>query len=154
MAEIHNVIIRALNSAYHHAGNVKPGTQDAANLLQYSQIICELIETHHDWEETSYYPAIEAFAQQPGILQGSVEQHKAFEKGMHNFHEYCRATSKEEYTSSSFRALIDEFSRPLNKHLHEEPTVFYSLGPLDSNRLDRIYLEQEKIVVAKGDPWK
>lgn len=154
MAEIHNVMIRALNSAYDHAGRVRPGTKQATQLLQYSQIICEMIETHHEWEETSYFPAIEAFAKQPGILQQNIEQHKAFEQGIHNFSEYCKATSKDEYTTSTFQALIDEFSQPLNKHFHEEPALFYSLGPLDSEGLDRVFLEQGKIAMAKADPWK
>ena len=154
MAEIHNVIIRALNSAYANAGNVKPGTKEAADLLQYSQIICEMIQTHHDWEETSYYPAVEAFAKQPGILQQNIEQHQAFEEGVHKFHEYCKGASKAEYTTVDFRTLINKFSQPLNRHFHEEPALFYSLGHLDSEGLDRVFLEQEKIVLAKADPWK
>jgi len=154
MAEIHNVIMNALNSAYARAGDVKPGTDQATHLLQFSQFICEMIETHHDWEETSYYPAIEAFAKQPGLLKQNIEQHKAVEQGIHDFYEYCKTTTKEKYTTSSFRALIDEFSKPLNQHFHEEPPLFYSLKDLDSAGLDRVYAEQEKIVVAKADPWK
>lgn len=152
MTELHNILIRGLNSSYHHAERIKPGTQDAADLCLYSQFLCELIKAHHDWEENSFFPALEAFAGQPGIFNSNIQQHHAFENGLQKFHEYCKQ-SKEKFSPQRFRDMIDEFAPSLEKHLHEEPLSFYRLRHLDSDGLSKVYLEQAKIARSKADPW-
>jgi hemerythrin-like domain-containing protein len=152
MTELHNILIRGLNSAYHHAERIKPGTQDTADLCLYSQFLCELIKAHHDWEENSFFPALEAFAGQPGIFNFNIQQHHAFEDGLQKFHEYCKQ-SEEKFSPQRFRDMIDEFAPSLEKHLHEEPLSFYRLRHLDSDGLSKVYLEQAKIARSKADPW-
>lgn len=152
MAEFHNILIRSFNSAYQNAEGIKPGTQDAEDLLLYSRFLCEVMIMHHDWEETSYFPALETFAGQPGILGSNVQQHHAFEKGLGRFLEYCKQP-KEQFSAQKFQALIDEFAPALEKHFHEEPPSFYRLRHLDSDGLSKIYLEQEKIALSKSNPW-
>ena len=152
MIQFHNILIRALNSAYQHAEGIESGSQDAVDLFTYSRFICELIGAHHDWEEKNYFPALETFAGQPGILESNIEQHHAFEEGLREFHEYCKQ-SKENFSAVKFRALIDAFATSFGKHLHEEPLSFYRLRHLDSDGLVKIYFEQEKIAIAQADPW-
>ena len=153
MGDFHNNLIRAFNSLYEQAGDIKPGSQDAANFLSYSQLVCEIVDMHHDWEETSYFPAVEAFAKEPGILGSNVAQHKAFENGLHQFAAYCK-TAKDNYEAARYRELIDSFAQPLQQHLHEEPLTFYRLRHVDSEGLQKVSEEQDKIALAKADPWR
>jgi hemerythrin-like domain-containing protein len=153
MAEFHNILIRSLNSVYKSSEGVKSGTRDAADLLLYGQFLCDMIEVHHSWEETSYFPALEKFAGQRGILESNVEQHHAFEKGLQTLHEYCQIPT-ERFSTQKLQGLIEDIAPALNKHLHEEPLSFYRLRHLDSSGLRKVYEEQKEIARAKGDIWR
>lgn len=73
---------------------------------------------HHNWEEASYFPALEKFAGQPGILESDVDQHHAFEKRLQTLHEYCQVPM-EQFSTQKLRGLIEDIAPALNKHLHE-----------------------------------
>ena len=119
--------------------------------MLFAQICCEVLDTHHDWEENSYFPALETVAGKPGLFQGDVEQHHAFHAGLKKFEKYCQETTKEDFSSQKFRALIEAFAPALSKHLHEEPPTFLKLKDVDSDELTRVYLEQEKVVMAHAN---
>ncbi|OBT81163.1 hypothetical protein VE02_10351 [Pseudogymnoascus sp. 03VT05] len=131
MGEFHNCVLRAINSAYRHSFTTPP-SRDAADLLRYSLTICSMIAAHHNWEETSYFPALEALAGQPGILALNIVEH-------HNGEE--------------FRARMRAFAPSLERHLSGELETFYRLRELDSGALLEVYRKQEKIALEKGDMW-
>lgn len=154
MGEFHNILFRALNSAYMHSRTLATKS-DVTDLLQYSQIICEMINEHHDWEETSYFAALEKAAGKPGLLSVNVEQHHEFEEGLHRFAAYCRDPSSERGFGDGrkFREMMDEFAPTLQKHMHAEPETFFGLRDASSEVLDRVFAEQEKLVIKKANPW-
>ncbi|KFY43848.1 hypothetical protein V494_01785 [Pseudogymnoascus sp. VKM F-4513 (FW-928)] len=152
MGEFHNCILRALNSAYRHSFTTPP-PRDAADLLRYCLAICSMISAHHDWEENSYFPALEAFAGQPGILASNIVQHHEFEDSLAAFQAYCEATTGEGFSGEEFRSKMRAFAPPLERHLSGEPETFYRLRELDSGALLEVYRKQEKIALAKGDMW-
>lgn len=117
----------------------------------FAQVCCEVLDIHHDWEENSYFPALEKAAGKPGLFQGDVQQHHAFEAGFKRFQTYCQETTKEEFSAQKFRALIEDFAPSLNKHLHAEPPTFLKLKDVDSEELSRVYLEQEKIALSHAN---
>ncbi|KFX93313.1 hypothetical protein V490_04897 [Pseudogymnoascus sp. VKM F-3557] len=102
MGEFHNCLLRGLNSAYRHSFTTPP-SRDAADLLRYSLLVCSLISAHHDWEENSYFPALEALAGQPGILDSNVVQHHEFEDGLAAFKAYCETTTGNGFSGEEFR---------------------------------------------------
>jgi hemerythrin-like domain-containing protein len=154
MGEIHNCIFRALNSAYLNSERVKPGSPDVPNLLMFCHFVCQLMGAHHDWEETSYFPALEKFAGAPGLLKSNVEEHGTFEEPLSDFNAFCiNPNTAKLYSPEKFRAMIDEFAPALGSHLHAEPETLYRLRHFDSTELEKVSEEQNKIVVAKGDSW-
>ena len=153
MGDFHNNLIRAFNTLYEQADKIEPGSRDVTDFLSYSQVVCEIVDMHHDWEETSYFPAVEAFAKEPGILGSNVAQHEAFEAGLHRFSAYCKSKGGD-YRATRYRELIDSFALPLEQHLHEEPATFYRLRFVDSEGLRKVSEEQDKIALAKADPWR
>lgn len=152
MGEFHNCILRGLNSAYRHSFTTPP-SRDAADLLRYSVLVCSLISAHHDWEENSYFPALEALAGQPGILDSNVVQHHEFEDGLAAFKAYCETTTGNGFSGEEFRERMRAFAPSLDKHLSTEPETFYRLRELNSEALLKVYQEQAKIALAKGDVW-
>ncbi|OBT94246.1 hypothetical protein VE01_07791 [Pseudogymnoascus verrucosus] len=152
MGEFDNCVLRALNSAYRHSFTTPP-SRDAADLLRYSLTICSMIAAHHDWEENSYFPALDALAGQPGILASNIVEHHEFEDGLTAFQAYCEATTGDGFSGEEFRARMRAFAPPLERHLSGEPETFYRLRELGSGALLEVYREQEKIALAKGDMW-
>jgi hypothetical protein len=155
MAEFHNVLFRGFNSAYLYSYSISPDSPSATDLLDYSSLICAILEMHHDWEETSLFPALEKYAGQPGLLDTNTAQHKAFEDGLHSFHAYCdNPETKKNFDSATYRTMVDSFAPALEKHMHAEPETFYRLRNTNSAGLSKIQDEQNAIARAKGELWK
>ncbi|PBP20042.1 C-3 sterol dehydrogenase/C-4 decarboxylase [Diplocarpon rosae] len=128
MAQTHNTIFRALNSIYHHALLVSPGTDEAASLLAYCAITYEFMHHHQIIEEQVYFPAIEAASGITGLMSENVTQHLAMELGMEAFRRYAENTRKGEFSGEKLRDLIMVFKDAYEKHQHEEITTILELG--------------------------
>ena len=116
MAYPHNLMIRYLNSIYLQAtGVTKP--KDIADFLFYCQSWCGVVHEHHKEEETKFFPLVETYAGEKGIMDECLEEHRAFETGFHVFDEYVKKTKPEEYDGKKIRSLINDFAVPLVKHL-------------------------------------
>jgi hemerythrin-like domain-containing protein len=76
MALGHNAIIRGLNSIYLQAPNITP--KDNTDFINYAKCWHEVLNGHHEMEETHLFPAIEAKTGEKGIMAGNVEQHRQF----------------------------------------------------------------------------
>lgn len=66
MANVHNMIIRGLNSIYLQAPHVKPG--DVPSFMQYCIQWYLLLEVHHKGEETDFFVKIEKVADGTHVL--------------------------------------------------------------------------------------
>lgn len=152
MGDFHNILFRSFNALYLQAPLISINDpRKASNFLLYSSILCEVLHEHHDWEENSYYPAIEEFANRPGLFQRPIEQHQAFDKGLKRFHAYVESTLGEQFDAKVYQELILDFAPVLNEHMLAEPDVFLQLTDLDSDALQKVYKKQEEIALAKGD---
>ena len=151
MSLIHNVVIRAFNSAYNQASAVEPGTQNAEDFLVYNQCIYETIHHHHDTEEEIFFPGIAKIAGRDDFMDENVKQHRAFEQGLEDYRTYVFAATKDTYDSEKFRALMDSFVEPLGKHLHEEIPSFFSLKDLKSTELMKLWAEADKYAQKGGE---
>jgi hemerythrin-like domain-containing protein len=154
MAQIHNMIIRALNSIYNQCLAVKGGTQDASDFLKYCQIFYKILEHHHHVEEETFFPDIEALAGKPGIMEANVEQHKDFGAGLADFKTYAFETSRDTYDGQKLKDIIDSFGKIVERHLHDEIPTLLSLHYLDAKKMKEIWAKTEKAAHAGVDPYK
>jgi len=85
-----------------------------------------LLHVHLTGEEATFFPEIEKFTGEKGIMDANVQQHHAFEKGLEAFHTYvdeCLA-GKKKYDGSRIISIIDSFGKDLIQHLTDEiPTL-------------------------------
>jgi hypothetical protein len=146
--------IRAYNAAYSQALGVKPCSQDAADLLLYCQIICDLTHEHHYWEEKHCFPAIGEFAGQLVIMGSSVEEHRGFERNLREFPAYVLETKKEDYDVQKLRILLEALATTLGRYFESEPPIFYGLKHLDSDGLKAVFDRAAKIALDANDPWR
>jgi hemerythrin-like domain-containing protein len=156
MALAHNIFLRYLNSIYLQATGIAL-SEDIEAFLRYCRAWCTIIHEHHQGEEKIFFPAIEEYTAKEGIMNTSVEQHKAFDSGIHEFEKYVTETLPDEYNGSKLRALIDDFAPALVKHLHAEISTLLSIGEkFGGDKLQKSYDEWEKQIIkesrAKSDP--
>jgi hypothetical protein len=106
------------------------------------------VHHHHDAEEEVLFPGIEAIANVPGIMEGNIEQHRAFTPGFDSFQEYSRTCLPKDYDGEKIRSLIQGFAEPLTRHLHDEIATLRSLDKYDSARIREVDQRFLKAVMA------
>ena len=141
MTHAHNCMIRGLNAIVQQAPHIPDATnpkykeQDVKDLLFYVAAWVKTLEHHHDMEETIVFPEIEDFANQPGRMQVSKEQHKLFTPGLERLLAYAEQTPPSAFRwagADGLRSVIDSFSEPLMQHMADEIDVLLALRDLDS----------------------
>jgi Hemerythrin HHE cation binding domain len=119
MCLVHNVIIRSLGSIWRNAPLVTP--KDLPAFICYSKTALEMLHEHHHTEEEVFFPVLakEGLA---GMVEGNVEQHKAFHDAMSVLNEYFLSLEKDasQYDAGKLRGLMQTLGEPLVSHLHEE----------------------------------
>jgi hemerythrin-like domain-containing protein len=131
MANVHNSLIRCLNSMYQQAPYVSLPT-DVKDLLLYAKFWLELVHHHHSMEEDELFPAVARIAGKQGIMDVNIEQHRMFGAGMTEFAKYVKAcTEGEPFEERRFRGLIDSFGTELSKHLGDEIVTLLALDVYD-----------------------
>lgn len=121
MAMVHNMIIRGLNSIYLQAPHIKPA--DEKSFGRYIVNWYNLVHSHHNGEETMFFPAIQRFTGVEGLMDANIEQHKAFHDGLDRFkaHADTVVAGKEKYDGSQVNAIIDGFAPALVEHRMSNP---------------------------------
>ncbi|KAI4933525.1 uncharacterized protein J4E92_003192 [Alternaria infectoria] len=153
MANVHNVLLRALNSVYHQAPFIQlPG--DVADLMLYVTAWADTVHHHHSLEEAMFFPKIEQIAREAGIdgwegiMGGNVDQHHEFEPkiaGLVKWAEEVRAGERT-YDAAELKRLIDEFAPILTQHLHDEIDTLIRLEKCDGLKV----MEAMKEVADEG----
>lgn len=128
MALVHNALIRALNSIYLQAPNVKDPV-DVADFVTYMNSWPLFLHKHHATEESVAFPFLETAINMPGFMEKNIEQHHAFGPGMAEYDEYVKAcqAGKETFDAERVRKIIDGFAAALIEHLTEEIATLLSL---------------------------
>jgi hypothetical protein len=151
MAHAHNVLIRGLNSLYQQAPHVTQ-PNDIRDFLVFCKAWVVMATHHHDTEESTIFPRLAAFTNNPNIMAVNMEQHEAFHTGLLHLAEYVDQTMPETYESAKLLAIVDGFAPALIKHLHDEIGSFLALKNVDSAGLLQVWREGEE--VAKGSSSK
>lgn len=148
MANVHNVIIRGINSIYLQAPYIKSATESSttniSDFLFFIKCYCDLVELHHSAEENFLFPSIAKLAAQPDIFTKSVDQHHAFSAGLHRLHEYAITTKADAYSGAKVQEIVDSFAPTLQQHLADEVGELLELKRLDSTALMKIHKDSEK----------
>lgn len=120
MVNIHNVIIRGLNSIYLQARSIPPA--DHGSFAHYMHQWHRLLDAHHAGEEHTFFPAVERLAGEAGIMGANVDQHRAFHDGMERFGAYALACVRGEvvFSGEEVVRIVDSFGGPLTEHLSAE----------------------------------
>ena len=139
MAMTHNTFFRALNAIYQQAPRIVPGTQQAADFLNYCCIVYDFIHHHQLTEEHIYFPEIEKATCLPGLMEANMAQHQTMEGGLEEFRKYSESTRKEDFNSEEIRRIIDNFAPAFEQHNHNEiQTILNLYDKIDSKALKAI----------------
>lgn len=124
MTLVHNCIIRGINAVYLQCVNVSQrGTaEDKLDFANFASQWAEFVNEHHTIEETSIFPGIGEITSVPGLMDGNVDEHKAFHDGLEQYVEYLEKVKKNEETfdGEKLKSIIDGFMPTLRTHLANE----------------------------------
>lgn len=141
MANVHNMILRGLNSIYLQAPKISLPT-DIADLMLYIKAWADTVHAHHQLEETTLFPRLEALAKESGEadspMESNVAQHHAFEPKLEETVAYVQDVrdGKKEFDSKVLTELIDGFAPVLMQHLHDEIGTLIKLEKYDGAKVE------------------
>ncbi|KAH8723461.1 hypothetical protein GQ44DRAFT_570743, partial [Phaeosphaeriaceae sp. PMI808] len=82
MANVHNTLLRGLNSIYLQAPHVSQPV-DIADLMLYTKAWAETVHVHHSHEESLFFPRVLELAKEAGLadhlMDQNIDQHHTFE---------------------------------------------------------------------------
>ena len=154
MCLVHNMLIRGLNSIYLQAPHIQPA--DMKPFANYVLGWCHGLHSHHDGEETMFFPAIEKMTGEPGVMDTNVEQHKRFHDGLEQLQAYAGdvVAGKEAYDGGRVVGIIDAFGPALIQHLNDEIPTILGLRQYGDKmaELPKLFDEEgEKAMVRRSD---
>ncbi|KAH6895319.1 hypothetical protein B0T10DRAFT_455581 [Thelonectria olida] len=124
MCIVHNALLRGLNAVYNQARNVgaRGTAKDKLDFANFAYAWSQVLEEHHELEETKVFPDINRITGVEGLMDGNVEEHKAFHGGLDKYKEYLQGVrdGKEEYDGEKLVGIIDSFGPVLQVHLSNE----------------------------------
>lgn len=154
MAHSHNVIVRGLNASVNQCLGVQPGTTEAGDFLVFNQCLIEILQQHHDVEETYMFGAIEGLTKVDGIMDQNLQEHKDFHDGLDRFRKYIFETTAADYDGQTFKTLLEAFGKALEKHLHNEIPTLINLKDYDASAVQKISKEAGKRFANVGDRFR
>ncbi|KAL6705071.1 hypothetical protein ACN47E_007330 [Coniothyrium glycines] len=157
MANVHNLILRGLNSIYLQAPKISKPV-DVADFMLYIIAWADTVHHHHSVEESMFFPEIEKIAQEVGhpekLMDANIDQHHAFEAKLVETSKYAQAVSegKEEFDSARLKELIDGFAPILTQHLHDEIDTLMKLEGCDGKRVKKAMKDCAEAGAKTADP--
>ncbi|KAE9369989.1 hypothetical protein N431DRAFT_493670 [Stipitochalara longipes BDJ] len=129
MALIHNIILRGLNCIILQAPNVKK-PEDILDFMAFCDAWSCTLHSHHNTEETVYFPLLEEQSAEPGVMAKNHAEHETFLPGLSALDEYIRAVRADvkSYDGTKFVKIIEGFGPALEKHLQNEIVLLESLA--------------------------
>jgi hemerythrin-like domain-containing protein len=147
MTLAHNLLLRNLNAIYLQATGVKEPA-DIADFITMCQIWWETVHHHHSTEEELFFPVIEEYTGEKGLMEVNVNQHAAFEAGVERFKVYVFKVTPETYDGKIVKEIIKDFGPVLHKHLTEEIDSLLALDKFGGDKLEKTYRELDAKIVA------
>lgn len=149
MSQIHNTILRGVNSIYNQAANVKPGTKDCGDFLFYNQCVYDFLHHHHMNEEESFFPLLRDVTGDATFCDAATKEHDLFDVGVGKWKEYVYNVKPEEYDGSKLKEIIEGFGTHLHQHLTAEIAWLLSMSKYDSDACKKAFLTTGKKAEAE-----
>jgi hemerythrin-like domain-containing protein len=161
MANVHNTLLRGLNSIYLQAPHITSPT-DIADLLFFTKAWADTVYHHHAVEESVLFPRIHNIAKEAGEVDGlmdpNVNQHHAFEGKMLETVKWVEEVQRteREFDSKALVALIDSFAPVLTQHLHDEIHTLVGLEKCDGGKVKKAMADTaaEGLKTADSVCWR
>jgi hemerythrin-like domain-containing protein len=159
MANVHNMIIRGLNSILRQAPYIADASspafnpQDVSDLLFYTKAWCKTLNQHHDTEESIFFPLVEKVTGVTGLMDDLEVEHEEFHDGLIALKNYVEEVLQKPdcYRWATMRAMIHAFSTALVNHLHGEIYFLLQLEKFGNEGLKKAWLETEKVATKVED---
>ncbi|KAI8960386.1 hypothetical protein F5Y11DRAFT_330056 [Daldinia sp. FL1419] len=128
MALLHNAILRGYNSIYQQAPHVKPG--DKADFIGYALTWHKFVTSHHDDEEATLFPKVEAVLNDNTIWAETHKEHEAFLGGLAQVEQYLRGVEPKPSTfdGAELVTILESFREPFEAHFHSEIATIAALS--------------------------
>lgn len=136
MANVHNLILRGLNSIYLQADKLSDPA-DIADFMLYTKAWNDTVHHHHWTEETFFFPRIEELAIAAGlgagIMSRNKEQHREFDAALHDLKTYVEEgiAKTRAFDAKEFLGLVERLAPVLRQHLHDEIDTLIGLEKCD-----------------------
>lgn len=120
--------------------------------MKFNQILCGMLDHHHEVEDDFLFPAWEKMMNRPGGMEENSKGHEAFMEGFHAFQKYCSdAETVDNFDSVKHQKMIEAFAPDLIQHLHDEIPTIVSLYVYDHNALHKIWEQADKLATKDAD---
>ncbi|KAF9697978.1 hypothetical protein EKO04_004119 [Ascochyta lentis] len=161
MANVHNLLLRGLNAIYLQGPYVKEIT-DVADFMLYIKAWADTVHHHHKGEERLFFPYADELADLAGLceggdgslMQGNVDQHRAFEAGLMEMTQYVEGVRNGAvmYKWEELKRLIDGYANILTTHLHDEIESLIKLERCDGEKLKKRFAMTAEEGAKTADP--
>lgn len=153
MSIVHNVGIRGMNAVYNQWDNVvtRGSDKDKVDFACFALQNVAAVHEHHTHEEEVLFPKINELAGVPGLMDGNVQEHAAFQTGMQKFAEYLEEVKerKQELLKEK-KSLLDSFLPQLHSHLVQEVDTLVKLEKYDDKVDWNQWFQKEVQKLMKG----
>jgi len=105
-------------------------SEDVADFMKFCDAWSCVLHSHHNTEETVYFPLLEDQTKHKGVMAHNHEEHETFVPGLLAFDAFIGGIKDRGavYDAPQLLKLIDDFGPALEKHLHNEVGVLEELG--------------------------
>jgi len=156
MANVHNALLRGLNSIYLQAPHISQPA-DIMDLMLYTKAWADTVFHHHSGEEKLFFPVLSELAREaglgPDVMEGNVAQHHAFEEGIKETMKWCEdvRSGEKEFDAKVLIGLIDSFAPVLCQHLHDEIETLIKLEKCDGKKIEQAMAETAQAGIKTAD---
>lgn len=159
MANIHNMLLRGLNSILRQAPYVPDSSrpeyesEDVRDLLLYVRAWCRTLEHHHRAEESTFFPQVEKMTGIVDLMDELEEQHEEFEYGLAVLKDYVEKVVEKpnHYRWMTMKTMISSFAPALVHHLYDEIDFILSMDSYNGEGLRKCWLETDKAACQVED---
>ena len=137
MIIMHNAFIRGLTSIYLQCVHIETSPGDIPDFVAFCKVWGELLQDHHETEETDVFPFLEEGAEVPGLMKSSFEEHRAFDAGLVEFMTYIWKVEagEDKYSGQKLKTIIQSFAPAMYEHMVNEIPALLALDKF-SDKVD------------------
>ncbi|RQM07487.1 hypothetical protein DH86_00002997 [Scytalidium sp. 3C] len=118
---------------------------------------CDTLKHHHDIEEEVYFPAIDAFSGEKGLMNDNIKGHAAFSGGLDQLAQYVYNAEKDIslFSAKELKRMINIFAPAFMAHMVDEIPTLLELETYGNEEAAlKMFQDTEAIIVASLDKYR